>query len=110
MMYKNTFTEAAAYARIYAPFELNIQIAPIERLPEIGMDIMALSKYPVLYVTRIGYIPFATKSEIMRRCTANLFLLGGEESISEWVAYALSTLTKGKVYRIIECCTTNENR
>ncbi len=101
-MYNNIFAEAAEYAIIHAPFDMNLLIISIERLPEIGMEIMALPQYPVLYVTRTGYIPYATKSEIMRRGSANLILLGGEESISEWVAYVLSTLTKGRVYRCSE--------
>jgi hypothetical protein len=104
---KNTFEEAADYARIYQPFEMNLLIVPIHRLPEIYDEIMILPKFPVLYVTRTGYVPYATKSEIIRRERANLFLLGGEESISEWVEYVLSTFTKGGVYRLISANVTS---
>ncbi|WP_248928244.1 hypothetical protein [Paenibacillus hamazuiensis] len=93
------FAEAAEYARIHTPYEKNVLIAPIETWPEIGFSHPSFPRYPVLFVTRTGYIPYATKTEILRRGNANLFLLGGEAQISEWVAYALSALTKGFVFR-----------
>lgn len=99
-MYRNIFQQAAEYTKIHAPYNMDLLIASAELLPEICKSIQAAPQLPVLYVTRLGYIPNATKTEIIRRGKANLFLLGGEESISEWVAYALSTFTKGKVYRI----------
>jgi hypothetical protein len=97
----NIFEQAAEYARFHDPVGMNVLIASAERLPDILREIAGALRLPVLYVTGTGYVPFATKTEIIRRGTANLLLLGGEESISEWVAYVLSTFTKGRVYRIL---------
>ena len=96
----NIFEEAAQYARIRLPHEKNLLIVPIEKLHEAGKEVPNLPRYPLLYVTKLGYIPYATKAEIIRRTDPNLFLLGEEEAISGWVAYALSTLTQGRVFRI----------
>lgn len=104
------FSEAAYYARIYDPYGMNLLIAPVEGLPEIGKELAVLPQLPVLYVTRTGYIPYATKSEIIRRRAANLFVLGGEEHVSEWVVYVLSTLTRGRVFRILAYRTLNESQ
>lgn len=100
-MKPNIFEEAAQYARIRAPYEKNLLIVPVEKLREAAKEVASLPRYPVLYVTKLGYIPCATKAEIIRRTDPNLFLLGGKEAISGWVAYALSTLTQGRVFRII---------
>lgn len=99
-MIASIFAQAAQYARLSA--EHNVLIVPVERIQKAVSKMKSLQQFPALYVTNFGYIPYATKMEIIRRRDANLWLLGGEEDISEWVAYALGTLTKGKVYRIIE--------
>jgi hypothetical protein len=96
----NIFVQAAEYSRTRDPFAKWLLIIPFEGLPATYRDLFPLFPYPVLYVTAVGYIPYATKSEIVRRRDANLVVLGGEENVSEWVVYALSTLTKGRVYRI----------
>ncbi len=99
-MIANIFEQAAHYARI-SP-EKNILIIPVEEQEKAAKEMKNLPRFPILYVTKIGYVPYSTKMEIIRRRDANLFLLGGKEHISEWVAYVLGTLTKGKVYRIVE--------
>ncbi|MDQ6417886.1 hypothetical protein RB620_00410 [Paenibacillus sp. LHD-117] len=100
-MQKNIFMEAAEYARRWAPNERSLLIFPVEKLEELTKIKTTLPRYPVLYVTKTSYIPYATKAEILRRKDPNLFLIGGTDMISEWVAYVLTTLTKGQVYRII---------
>jgi hypothetical protein len=100
-MYENIYSEAANYAKMWAPFERNLLIISVEKLQETQMQLVNLPRYPVLNVTKTGYIPYATKIEILRRRNPNLFLVWGSDDISEWVAYVLTTLTKGQVYRII---------
>ncbi|XEC93793.1 hypothetical protein AB6A23_20930 [Paenibacillus tarimensis] len=95
------FREAADYARFYDPHGMNLLIAPIVGLPEAGRLAAFSLRIPLLYVTGTGYVPHATKSEIIRRGSANLFVLGGEELVSDWVVYVLSTFTGGRVYRIV---------
>lgn len=105
-MNNNIFEQAAQYARICLPHEKNILIVPVDKRSLNGVDIASLPRYPVLYVTDLGYIPYATKMEILRRNHPNLFLVGGKDDISEWVEYVLSTFTKGRIYRIIAAKTT----
>ncbi len=107
-MIANIFEQAAHYARLSA--EKNILIVPVEQMEKAAKEMKNLPRFTTLYVTKIGYVPYATKMEIIRRKDANLFLLGGIEDISEWVAYVLGTLTKGKVYRIIEIAATSEKK
>jgi hypothetical protein len=99
-MIANIFEQAAHYARFSA--QTNILIIPVEQMEKAVKEMKNLPQFPVLYVTKIGYVPYATKMEIIRRRDPNLFLLGGKGEISEWVAYVLQTLTKGKMYRIID--------
>lgn len=97
----NLFEQAAAHAMQWAPDEPNLLIIPVESLRRRDLNLNCLPRYPVLYVTGVGYVPLATKREILRRRNPNLFLLGDKKDISEWVAYVLSTLTSGGVYRLI---------
>jgi hypothetical protein len=100
-MRRNIFAEAADCAQFHAPFAPCLLIAPVEGVSAPLEKITELLPFPVLYITATGYIPYATKAEIMRRRAVNLILLGGEDGISDWVAYALSTLTSGNVYRLM---------
>jgi hypothetical protein len=99
-MRRNIFAEAAECAKFCAPFAPCLLIAPVGAVSAPLGKIPELLPFPVLYVTATGYIPYATKAEIVRRRSVNLILLGGEDNISGWVAYALSTLTSGNVYRL----------
>lgn len=101
-MQLNIFMEAASHAETIAPYEKKLMIIPAEKKDEIFSEFPNLFQYPFLYVTQLGYVPYATKKEILRRREADLFLFGGDDAISEWVSYILATLTEGKVYRIEE--------
>lgn len=101
-MQLNIFMEAASHAETIAPYEKKLMIIPAEKRDEIFSEFPNLFQYPFLYVTQLGYVPYATKKEILRRREADLFLFGGDDAISEWVSYILATLTEGKVYRIEE--------
>lgn len=93
---------AAEFAEMQAaPNERNLLIVPIEKRAETGPILSAFPGYPVLYVSKLGAVPEAVRSEILRRNHPNLWLLGGTDAISEWVAYSLSTLTNGAVYRLV---------
>lgn len=102
-MYGNLFDQAAYHARIHVPHAINMLIVSIESLDDESWKIVNKAlPFPFLLVTKYGCIPNATRAEILRRKHPNLFLLGGEEQISEWVEYVLRTLTKGSVFRIVK--------
>lgn len=99
-MKSNFFLKEAEKAKLTAPNENDFLIIPMEKRKEVLGQKHSFPSCPILYVTRFGYIPYSTKVEIIRRKNADLLLVGGTDEISEWVAYALATLTEGKVYRM----------
>ncbi|MEB3102568.1 hypothetical protein [Ferviditalea candida] len=102
-MYGNLFELAAYHARTLDPRAKDMLIVSIESLEDESWKLVNKAlPLPFLLVTKYGYIPNATREEILRRKDPNLFLLGGGEQISEWVEYVLRTLTKGSVFRIVK--------
>lgn len=101
-MYGNLFEQAAYHARIHVPHAKNLLIVSIESLDDASWDLVRkILPFPFLIVTKYGFVPHATREELLRRDHPNLFLFGGREQISEWVEYVLRTLTKGAVFRIV---------